>query len=127
MRIVFYILFILTVSCKKPNTSDAGLQIYVPNAFYPNSSVSCPDGDPDCNRHFQVSFSDETQLAAYEMRIFDRNQVTVFQSVRYHEGWNGRKLNVGKELNGGIYQVLIKYTDKQNETFIVTKSILLIR
>lgn len=127
MRTVVYIAIILTVACKKPNTSSEALHIYVPNAFSPFSSVRCPDGDPDCNRHFQVSFSDETLLTSFEMRIFDRNQVTVYRTVNWHYGWNGRKYNTGKELNGGLYQVLIKYSDQQDKMYIVTKSLLLIR
>jgi hypothetical protein len=34
----------------------------------------------------------------------------VFETSDYREGWNGRKLNVGKDSPQGVYVVVVTYT-----------------
>lgn len=71
----------------------------MPNAFTPND-----DGKNDL---FRPVFS--LLPENFEMRIYDRNGIMVFQSKNPMEGWDGRIRN-GEKAPGGVYVYHIQYT-----------------
>lgn len=126
MKSIILIWMILFLGCKKQDSSDV-VQLYIPNAFYPNSNVQCPSSDPVCNRNFTIKFSDRSKLHSFEMYIYNSNQIEVYHTTIPEYGWNGRSQNIGAECAYGTYPYLIRYTDINQEVFIVSGNVLLIR
>ena len=74
---------------------------FLPNAFSPNyDSVN----DEFFGKGFFVG------LQNFNMTIWNRWGELVFETNDPYEGWNGRKLNTGKESPIGVYVVVVKYT-----------------
>ncbi|MGB3464694.1 MAG: gliding motility-associated C-terminal domain-containing protein [Cyclobacteriaceae bacterium] len=78
---------------------------YIPNAFSPNAL------DED-NKSFKV-FGTRVINDGFELRIFNRSNVLVYQTDDYTEanqtGWNGRNQNNGNEEPSGLYYYTISY------------------
>ncbi len=74
---------------------------FLPNAFSPNyDSVN----DEFFGKGFFVG------LQNFNMTIWNRWGELVFETDDPYEGWNGKKLNTGKESPIGVYVVVVKYT-----------------
>jgi gliding motility-associated-like protein len=75
---------------------------YIPNAFTPNF-----DG-------FNETFYGRgTNIAKYEMKIFDRWGSMIFKTTDLEKGWDG-KTDKDIEIKEGLYIYLIKITDSFN-------------
>ncbi|MCO6488321.1 MAG: gliding motility-associated C-terminal domain-containing protein [Phaeodactylibacter sp.] len=70
-----------------------GALIYVPNAFSPNG-----DGKND---RFLPAFASDTEVAAYEFKVFNRWGGELFSTQNPSEGWDGAV--GGRRLNAGAY------------------------
>lgn len=79
------------------------VEIYVPNAFTPSSE----DGINDV---FQIYVSGPADLEMFEIKIFDRWGMLVFQSNEIHFSWDGT-IN-GKLLSGETYTYYIQLKTK---------------
>lgn len=73
--------------------------IFVPNAFSPNS-----DGYNDL---FQVFLADESAVRNFQLTIFDRWGNSLFQTNNPALGWDGKSRN--QELSPGVYLWFISY------------------
>ena len=74
---------------------------FLPNAFTPNF-------DSINDEFFGKGFFDG--MENFKMTIWNRWGELVFETSDYREGWNGRKLNVGKDSPQGVYVVVVTYT-----------------
>lgn len=74
---------------------------FLPNAFSPNyDSVN----DEFFGKGFFVG------LQNFSMTIWNRWGELVFETNDPYEGWNGKKMNIGKDSPLGVYVVVVKYT-----------------
>lgn len=72
--------------------------LYVPNTFTPNLDEINP-----------IFFAYGTEIAKFEMRIFNRWGQEIFMSDNIHQGWNGTYL--GKNCPLGVYVWRIEYEE----------------
>jgi len=77
--------------------------IYVPNVFTPNG-----DGNNDI---WHVTIKD---AKCFNVQIFDRWGVMVFQSNDINQGWNGLIMQTNKQTSDGIYYYLLNYCNYLN-------------
>ena len=104
---------------------EPDITVFTPNAFYPNSSVPCPDGNSDCNRHFQIA---ATGYASVEIFVFNRWGQQVFYSNRADDGgWNGQINNKGAECPQDVYIYQVNATSFNGKLYKYSGSITLLR
>jgi gliding motility-associated-like protein len=98
--------------CKKVYNNFQAL-ITPPNVFTPNNAF---DGlDPDGlkgNEVFNILIKGETK---YELYIYDRWGVKVFESKDKNIDWNGKVNNTGALCPDGTYYYILKYRFKGND------------
>jgi len=83
---------------------DPDITVFIPNVFYPGSSVSCAY---NCNKTFKIAAHG---FETIEIFVFNRWGQMVYKSNDPHEGWNGRTFNSGDinddcQQDAYIYQV----------------------
>ncbi len=103
---------------------EPDITVFTPNAFYPNSSVPCPDGNEDCNRSFQIA---ATGYASVEIFVFNRWGQQVYYSNVAEEGWNGRINNKGDECPQDVYIYQVNATSFNGKLYKYSGSITLLR
>ncbi|MEO0339848.1 MAG: gliding motility-associated C-terminal domain-containing protein, partial [Bacteroidota bacterium] len=103
------------------NTRDCfRFRAYKPTAFSPNN-----DGFNDV---FQIGLPPTISVEVFEMEVYNRWGVKVFQSNSFEEGWTGI-LN-GEVLPGGVYlyNIRIKYSDDfKSDERIISGDVVLLR
>ena len=83
-------------------------------------NIFTPDGD-GLNDGFSIEIDN---YRAYELRIYNRYGELMFTSTEPTLAWNGKYMNVGKEVPGGTYFYVLKYgyncqkTDKLAEGIV---------
>ncbi len=96
--------------CKKMYNNFKAL-ILPPNVFSPNGGSFQgldPEGKPG-NETFNIVIEGEEK---YELVIFDRWGVRVFESKDKNDDWNGKVNNKGAECPDGTYYYILKYRYK---------------
>lgn len=84
--------------CKKiVNNFQSNIQ--PPNVFTPN-------GDGQFNDLYDIAIKGHDK---YDLRIYDRWGVMVFESTDSNNDWNGKVKNTGAECTSGVYYYLLKY------------------
>lgn len=84
--------------CKKiVNNFQANIQ--PPNVFTPN-------GDGQFNDLYDINIKGQEK---YDLRIYDRWGVLVFESTDANNDWNGKVKNTGAVCPAGVYYYLLKY------------------
>jgi gliding motility-associated-like protein len=81
---------------------EPDITVFAPNAFYPGSTVDCPDGDPGCNRVFKISAAG---YASIEIFVFNRWGQQVFYTNDANQGWDGKFRGEPAPQDVYIYQV----------------------
>ena len=89
-------------------------EIYVPNAFSPNS-----DGHNDEFKVYGVAIED------FYIKIMNKNGAVVYESKNLNEGWDGRYNN--QPASPGVYIYRIIYTGVEGDSKTKTGTITLIR
>jgi gliding motility-associated-like protein len=103
---------LVTHSSGCQDTATALIDIYpevryfLPNAFTPNS-------DSRNDTYFGEGIMDGA--SNFRMSIWNRWGELVFESTDPNEGWNGRKLNTGRESPNGVYVVLVSYNEPRGQ------------
>lgn len=98
--------------CKKMN-NDFRVLIFPPNVFSPNGmkdqfAGADPDGKQG-NEEFNIIIEGEDK---YELVIYDRWGVKVFESTDKNVDWNGKVNNTGAECPDGTYYYILTYRFK---------------
>ena len=86
------------------------LRIYIPNIFSPSSDTGLG------NDHFGI-LGIIPGYQEYQISIWSRWGEMVFQSEDASEGWNGRKGNVGRPSESGVYIYQIELTGPRGEKY----------
>ncbi len=73
---------------------------FIPNAFTPNSDAT--------NDYFKGKGYTEG-MRDFELLVWDRYGEIIFQTKNPDEGWNGKKLQVGEDVQQGTYVFLVHY------------------
>jgi gliding motility-associated-like protein len=105
-------------SCRKSISQDyfpAGA-LYVPNAFTPDN-----DGFND------VFFVKGHDIKTFEIKIFNRYGEIIFESEDIEMPWDGGVDNGDYFAPDGVYQYIIKATDKRENIIEKTGSIIMVR
>ena len=97
--------------CKQLN-NDFREVILPPNVFTPNNSFTGldPEGKQG-NEVFNIIIEGESK---YELVIYDRWGVKVFESNNKEIDWNGKLNNTGPQCPDGTYYYILKYRYKGN-------------
>ena len=82
------------------------VRYFLPNAFTPNS---------DSKNDIYLGEGLMDGATNFEMTIWNRWGEMVFKTNDPQEGWNGRKLNNGKESPNGVYIVLVSYNEPRGD------------
>ncbi|MEZ4989424.1 MAG: PKD domain-containing protein [Saprospiraceae bacterium] len=82
------------------------VRYFLPNAFTPNN-------DSKNDIYFGEGIMDGA--SNFRMTIWNRWGELVFESTDPNEGWNGRKLNTGRESPNGVYVVLVSYNEPRGQ------------
>ena len=72
---------LLVIAAMFVGTTTFAQDVYVPNAFTPNG-----DGHNDI---WKPVFDDTLSVKQYDLQIFDRNGVMVFETNNPNDGWEG--------------------------------------
>lgn len=115
IKSVFFVVLLSVLAfaaCKKSDTEPETL--IIPNAFTPN-------GD-NLNDTFKVI---GRNIVKYEIKIYDQNNLLVYNSKDIREGWDGTYN--GKEMPAGTYTYLIEYEETGGGKYKRTGSLELIR
>ncbi len=99
-NILTFFLFVLLMSYAG-NTKAQSDTVYLPNVFSPNY-----DGINDL---FNAITNDEQKISNYQLVIFDRYGVKVFESTRLNHSWDGRT-DSGEPCSAGFYYCILKCT-----------------
>lgn len=89
-------------------------RFYIPDVFTPNTDALNDYFKPSANMPFK-----------YNLQIFDRWGILIFESTHLQEGWDGT--SKGKSLEEGTYLYKIKLSTPDQELIIKTGSVLLMR
>lgn len=76
-------------------------ELFIPNVFSPN--------DDDVNDLFRVNYTGDQP---FNIQVFDRWGVMVYESQNKVEGWNGKNLN-GEDVPAGVYFYHVKVGDRK--------------
>jgi gliding motility-associated-like protein len=84
------------------------VRYYLPNAFTPNG-----DGTNDS------FFGNGVMEGAtnFNLSIWNRYGEKLFETEDFREGWNGRKDNIGRKSEQGVYVVVVTFTGPRGESF----------
>lgn len=82
------------------------VRYFLPNAFTPNN---------DAKNDFYLGEGLMEGANNFQMTIWNRWGELVFETNDPDEGWNGRKLNNGRESPNGVYVVLVSYNEPRGE------------
>jgi len=91
---------------------------FLPNAFTPN-------GD-DVNDFF-LGAGFKGGIVNFDLSVWNRWGEQIFQTSNPDEGWNGRKDNVGSEVQNGVYVYQLSYTNPRGENISSRGFVTLIR
>ena len=91
------------------------------NVFIPNTFSPTGDGINDTWNPI-ISY-----ITKYQLRIYDRWGLLVYQTDDIYEGWNGNYYNVGKAMAGGQYVYKINFTELSGKTRDLLGNIILLR
>jgi hypothetical protein len=94
------------------------VRLFLPNAFIPESEN---EGDSRIFRAYG------TGISKFNLRIFDRWGIQLFESNQLEEAWNGKLNNNGALQPTGLYAVRIVYTGVDGITQTKNASVMLIR
>ena len=98
--------------CKKVYNNFQAI-ITPPNVFTPNNTFDGLDADGlKGNEVFNILIKGETK---YELYIYDRWGVKVFESKDKNIDWNGKVNNTGAICPDGTYYYILKYRFKRND------------
>ncbi len=98
----FFAVFFLCISLQaNAQTTAANDSISLPNVFTPNY-----DGINDV---FKPVISYEQVVEGYEMYVFDRYGLKIFESVKINQSWDGRTSG-GEPCTDGFYYCVVKCT-----------------
>ena len=103
-----------------PNPLSLACKFFVPNAFSPNE-----DGKNDV---FLPGFGADCTLATYNLRVFNRWGMLVFESLALETGWDGEFRN--EPAPQGAYLYSIQYTlegDGKSDIQIQSGEVILLR
>jgi len=103
---------------------EPDITVFVPNAFYPGSSVNCVDGDVNCNKRFHVA---ATGYATVEIFVFNRWGQKVYYSTNPDEGWNGNLNNGSVECAQDVYIYQVNATSFNGKLYKYSGSVTLLR
>jgi len=123
MRTFIIIIFIgmLGYACQKESIQRSEyVNLYIPNAFYPNSTCGNYDFKP-------VIGYNGGSITKWEFTIWNDQQQKVFFTYDFTTGWNGKLLNTGNECKMGAYTYIIKYKDNTYKDFYVEGGVMLRR
>jgi len=90
--------------------------VFIPNTFTPNADFVNETWNP------VISY-----LKDYELMIFDRWGLMVFQTDDLFRGWNGNYYNNGSQLPQGLYAYRIRYTEFSGRKKEVLGHLMLVR
>jgi gliding motility-associated-like protein len=112
---IFFVLLLCAAAFSACSKSDEEPEaITVPNAFTPNAD--------NLNDTFKVV---GRNISKYEIKIYDQNNLLVYNSKNIKEGWDGT-FN-GKAMPAGTYTYLIEYEETGGAKYKKTGSLELIR
>ncbi len=100
--------------CKKINNTFEQL-VLPPNVFTPSGNDQFITKDKDGNEGnnvFNIYIKGEEY---YNLVIYDRWGVKVFESQDKNIDWNGKLFNTGEKCSDGTYYYILKYRFKNNE------------
>jgi gliding motility-associated-like protein len=110
-------------STSRQITINPDITVFVPNAFYPSSTVPCPHTeDPDCNTVFKVAADGYMTI---EIFVFNRWGQQMFYTNDSRKGWDG---TFGKvECPQDVYIYQINATSFNGKKYTYSGSITLLR
>lgn len=120
MKQLILVLFVLQLSCKKPDSFNA-VTMYIPHSFYPGSSAST------ANLEFHPVANHPGEITYYELTIYDSENDIVFSTTNYPTGWNGLKRNTGEAEPSGYYAFVLKWRDLSHTEATQSGSLFLLR
>lgn len=88
---------------------DADVALYVPNAFTP--------GDDNILNDNFLPYISGIDNSSFMMEIYDRWGEKIFNSSDINYGWNGRKNNVGQQVQIDVYVWKIYFKDAKNKKY----------
>jgi gliding motility-associated-like protein len=95
---------------EKSFTFEDGLNIYMPNVFTPNG-----DNQNDC---FQILTSEADFTDCYEVKIFNRWGMLLFESINPDDCWNGKVQRKDVDAVEGIYYYTVRIRNSLFNGFI---------
>jgi len=101
--LIFLLLVCFANNLKAQSVADS---IKVPNVFTPNA-----DGINDV---FKASISNELEIGAYSLNIYDRYGVLIFDTQKARQHWDGRTTS-GLPCSEGTYFYLIQLSVSSQE------------
>lgn len=106
--------------------SGSGSKIEFPNAFIPN-----PDGpaggyySAKSDEAAQIFHPSTTGVSGYQLRIFSKNGILIFESNDINVGWDG--YNKGQLCEPGVYIWKVRGTFKNGEPFVKMGDVTLLK
>jgi PKD repeat protein len=106
--------------------SGSGSKIEFPNAFIPN-----PDGPAGgyytakSDEGAQIFHPSSTGVSGYQLRIFSKNGILIFESNDINVGWDG--YHKGQICETGVYIWKVRGTFKNGEPFVKMGDVTLLR
>jgi hypothetical protein len=111
---------------------EPDITVFIPNAFRPkgkdgneNSTVTCLDGEPNCNKVFKVVVNGQLSV---EVFIYNRWGQLVFTSTDPNAGWDGTVQNKGADFcPQDVYVYQVNATSFSGKAYRYSGSITLLR